>query len=208
MKLRFAFLAVAALLWVGGSAAAQVVANPLITVDENGHGTIQFPGGGPIMLPGVLAPDPGPGGLRSALTYNLLGPPALIPGDVILLEPGPNTISDIIRFNPAGTGTPGYPASLVFYSDIEEPDGDLADTGFPTLLYTNVVPLFEQGPEGNNGITYTPNSDQPGFVPGFAVSYKITSDSSVPEPGSMALLAGLSATGALVAVRRVRRCRK
>jgi hypothetical protein len=78
--------------------------NPIITVNENGVGTIQFPGGPATPLPGALAPDPGPGGSQSALTYNLLGPPALVAGDLHIFEPGTQVLSDLIRFNPAGTG--------------------------------------------------------------------------------------------------------
>src|SRR5438105_1469877 len=107
--------------------------NPTITLPENGMGTIQFPAGPVTPLPGVLAPDPGPGGQSSALTYNLLGPPALVAGDVFLLD-GAGT-SDVIRLNPAGTGTPGYPASAVFYSLAG--GGQLADTGFPSAFYPN-----------------------------------------------------------------------
>src|SRR5258708_438852 len=90
--------------------------NPLIKVDESGRGSLLFPGQQPIFTNGVLAPDPGPGGLPAALTYNLLGPPSLVSGDVFLLEPGQTLPSDIVRFNRAGTGNFTYPASIVFYS--------------------------------------------------------------------------------------------
>lgn len=155
--------------------------NPLITVDENGTGTLVFPGGGTFVSPGVLAPDPGPGGLPLALTYNLLGPPGLVAGDLVILEPGNSITSDIIRFNPAGTGAQAYPASLVFYSDNVDGADALADTGFPPTLYANSLAVTEVGPEGNNGFTYTPSASQPGFIPGFGVTYHIISD--VPEPG-------------------------
>ena len=72
-----------------------------ITVDENGNGTFANSGGFFSPLPGVLAPDPGPGGLPIALTYDLLNPPGLVAGDLILFEPrGENgVLSDIVRFN-------------------------------------------------------------------------------------------------------------
>jgi hypothetical protein len=161
--------------------------NPLITVDENGKGSLLFPAGNPFVLTGVLAPDPGPGGLPLSLTYNLLGPPGLVAGDLVMLEPGNAIVSDIIRFNSAGTGgLPGYPASLVFYSDNLDPADALADTGMPTALYANSLAVTEVGPEGNNGFTYTPTSTQPGFIPGFSVTYQIVSDT--PEPGAMSLI--------------------
>ena len=168
--------------------AQAATANPLITVDENGNGTLLFPGGAPIPTVGVVQPDPGPGG-GNTLTYNLLGPPALIAGDVELT----NGVfaSDLIRFNPAGTGSPTYPASLVFYSTGGL--GALADTGFPSANYTNFVVLQE----GANEITfYTPNDTQPGFVPGFAVEYEIFS--GVPLPAALPLFAtGLGGLGLL-----------
>jgi hypothetical protein len=142
---------------------------------------------------GVPTADPGPGGLPNALTYNLLGPTGLVAGDLLLMEPPTGSLSDIIRFNPAGTGNPNYPASVVFYSDIEAGEApSFADIGFSTGRYTNTVTLTELGREGNNGIVYTPTAGQPGFVPNFAVTYNIISD-AVPEP-SDALLA-LSGAG-------------
>src|SRR2546430_807433 len=108
--------------------------NPLITVNEHGVGSLLFSGQVPISVPGVIAADPGPGGLPAALTYNLLGPPSLVAGDLIILEDLGLTsavvISDVIRFNPAGTGSAGYPASLVFYSDNSDGVDAIADTGF------------------------------------------------------------------------------
>jgi hypothetical protein len=139
--------------------------------------------------------------LAAALTYNLLGPPGLVAGDVFLVEGG-NVVSEVIRFNPAGTGNPGYPASLVFYSDNVGVDNipDIGDTGFPTAFYTNQLIIAEVGPEGANGAIYTPTANQPGFVPGFAVSYELISDT--PEPASITLLGLGAATLGLRALRR------
>src|SRR6516165_8324985 len=104
--LRVTFVFVFALLFLHGTSTF-ADNNPLITVDERGSGSLLFPGAPPIPTHGVLAVDPGPGGLAAALTYNLLGPPGLVAGDVFLLEG--TVVSDVIRFNPAGTGSAGYP---------------------------------------------------------------------------------------------------
>jgi hypothetical protein len=184
-----------ALLSMGNQVFAQVGGNPTITVNENGVGSLGFPGGAPTPLQGVLAPDPGPGGLVLSLTYNLLGPPGLVAGDLLLIESGASgVLSDLIRFNPAGTGTPGYPASLVFYSDNTDGGDAPADRGFPTLNYANQLSFLETGPEfGPNGFTYTPTANQPVFVPGFGVTYVIRSDlAAVPEPSTI-VMSGLVA---------------
>jgi hypothetical protein len=176
---------------------AQAQNNPLITLDELGSGSIIFPGAASTPLPGTLAPDPGPGGLAAALTYNLLGPPSLVAGDVFIFDGA--TISDVIRFNPAGTGSAGYPASAVFYSTAGS--GTLADTGFPTAFYGVAATAPEIGGIAN----YTPTANQPGFVAGFNVSYKLISDAPVPEASttvSFGLLLALGMGGVVVAGRR------
>ena len=197
----FVCVALLALLGVGEVGAA-ALPNPLISVDEHGNGNLLFPGGSPIFTQGTLQPDPGPGGLGSALTYSLLGPPSLVAGDVLVQEliSADLVLSEIIRVNPAATGSPGYPASLVFYSDTGDGVDALADTGFPTALYTNTATALEVGPEGANGFVYTPTANQPGFVPGFAVSYSITSDGTIPEPATLSLFA--IAGGLLIAGKR------
>ncbi len=182
------------------STPTQAQNNPLITLDETGVGTILFPGSIATPLISGMLPDPGPGGLPAALTYDLGGPPNLLAGDLILTENG--VISDVIRFNPAILAT-GYPASVVFYSDRgTEPNPPLADTGFPVAFYTLVLTLPEVGPEaGPNGITYTPTANDPGYVNGFSVTYLIISD-PVPEPGTLTLGAAGAAFGLALAWRR------
>jgi hypothetical protein len=181
-----------------------------ISVDEAGNGPFSSSVAGNGSLLSVLAADPGPGGLASALTYRLGTPPSLVAGDVLLVEPGGGgLLSELLRFNPAGTGGGAYPASLVFYSDLAFDGGNsLADVGFPLALYTNTVSLVETGPEaGPNGFfNYTPTANQPGFVPGFAVTYNFISDTAVvPEPASLVMAGTAILAGLGYAWRRYRR---
>jgi hypothetical protein len=141
---------------------------PLV-FDEEGHGAFG---------PGVIAPDPGPGGLPAVLTYHL--PYAGLPGDVLLTDAdvGGNFL-DVIRFNGDGT--------LRFYSDNTNGIDNLADTpSAPGALYPNQIRIPELGPEGNNGALYTPTPNQPGFDPSNP-TYFFQSDTRVPEPSSIAL---------------------
>jgi hypothetical protein len=192
-------LAVAAILFCARIASAQFTIT--ITVDENAHGTLTNTNGFNSALPVALLPDPGPGGLAAALTYGLLNPPGLVAGDLLMVEPPPTLgqLSDIIRFNPNENG-----GSLVFYSDQFDADTNPADTGFPAALYTNTATFVEVGPEGLNGLTYTPTAGQPGFAAGAGgpVTYVIQSD--VPEPVS---LSGLTAVAGVCCIRRRRRQR-
>jgi hypothetical protein len=156
-----------------------------VSIDENGHGSFTAVGVGPFALTGVLAPDPGPGGRPSALTYT--GPFGFLPGDVILTEAG--GMSDIIRFNSS--------SSIVFYSLPGE--GQLADTGLPSALYANNISL----PENLFGPTsYTPLAGQPGYNPAApGVIFFFNSPSAVPESGSNFLLLA-AAVGGLLCLRR------
>jgi hypothetical protein len=206
MKWRHAVagLCFAVLLTAAGSTVHAQVFTITITVDEDGHGTLTNSNNFFANLPFAVQPDPGPGGLPNALTYNLLGPPGLVVGDLLLFEPGSlGQLSDLIRFNAAGNG------SMVFYSDTTDGADSLADVGFPTALYTNTFSLVETGPEvGPNGIVYTPTAGQPGFVAGAGgpVTYVIQSDPlSVPEPGPLVLGSVVSCVGLVLAWRRRQR---
>jgi hypothetical protein len=170
-----------------------------VTVDENCHGIINgFLGPQPLLC-GFMN-DPGPGGLNGAMTYDLMSPPGLVAGDVILTEGGVQ--SDVIRFNPNQIGPGGGVGTLVFYSDNLDGVDALADIGLPTGRYTNQIVIVEVGAEGNNGAVYIPVAGQPGFVAGAAapVEYHLLSD--VPEPATFGLL-GIALMG-LAGIRRMR----
>ena len=167
-----------------------------VQIDENGNGLYNG-----ATMSWSMAPDPGPGGLSSALTYLL---PAGVPfavGDLLIDEPGTNAPSDLIRWN--GNGT------VVFYSDIEagESNPDLADVGLPTAYNPLVVTVTETGlfghpytEAGPNGYVWTPAVQEPGYTPG-GITYTIISD--IPEPGTVALV-GLGLVGLLAIIRRRR----
>jgi hypothetical protein len=186
--------------WCGGASAQGF--SVTITVDENCNGTFTNTTGFAGTLPCEFAPDPGPYGFTSAMTYGLLNPPGLTAGDLVILEPGSATISDLIRFNVApeaiGLLDQITGGTLVFYSDNSDGADALADVGFPPSPDNSLI-VSEVGPEGNNGFTYTPTAGQPGFVAdaGGPVTYVIISDSStVPEPATLALLVlGLAGLG-------------
>ena len=191
-KLRLAVLAAAILLPASAFAQFSVT----VHVGENCNGRLTNSAGFSGVLPCAVTADPGPGGLPNAVTYDLLNPPGLTAGDLIILEPG-GGISDIIRFNPSQIGAGGGAGTLVFYSDNVDGIEDLADTGFPGSLYANNFTVFEVGPEnGTNGFLYTPVAGQPGFVTGAGgpVTYDIISDT--PEPASLGLM--LAGAGVLV----------
>jgi hypothetical protein len=187
-------------------AAAQTAPTPMtVTIDENGNGLATFPNADgtiqKITLPSFIGPDLGPGGLPNALQYEW-PLPAFVPGDLILLEPSANVpSSDLVRFNNVAGAAPIL--TIAFYSDLPETTtGEipaLADVGFPTGLWTNLVRMDEQGVEESwNGAIYTPGPNDPGFIPGFQTTYEITSD--VPEPATLCLLV----MGGLALLRRKR----
>lgn len=200
-RMAFATMLLIAMVAFGFSGTAFAQFSVTITVDENGHGTLTNTNGFFGALPFALVPDPGPGGLPVTLTYDLLNPPGLTPGDVLLFdaECGFTCFLDVVRFNPVSfTGGTG---SLVFYSDNVDGFDSLADTPSPPgAFYANTLNIDEVTfANGVEGAIYTPVAGQPGFVAGAGgpVTYVLISDT--PEPSSLLLLgSGLFAvTGAV-----------
>jgi len=158
----------------------------LTTVDENGHGYTNYQGIG--VLPYVIAPDPGPGGLGAVLTYHLPFP--VVPGDVLMTEnPAYYTgLSDVVRFNSIGGVN-----TLVFYSDNVGGYDSLADIiSPPSAYYPNNVTIPEVGPSDNyNWANWSPAYGQPGYVStDIAMNYVFYSDIPLP-PSALLLGSGL-----------------
>jgi hypothetical protein len=188
-------------LFTGVSAFAQVV----VTVDENGNGSVTT-SAGQQPLPATVAVDPTWGGA----TLSYFSPSAnVVPGDLLILEPtSPTNVqsSDLIRFLRV-PGTAG--SQLFFYSDVEagETNKSVADVGLPPNVGSTAIGPFvtftETGLEaGPNGFIYTPGPNDPGYFPintaGAGPTYNIISDT--PEPASAAFLLG--AAGLLTLGRR------
>jgi hypothetical protein len=160
-----------------------VLGQTIITFDENGNG---FGPDGP--LPFTIAPDPIDG--INTLVYTLPFP-AVVLGDVAFGQS--NDGGDLLRF-----GGPNH-NQVWFFSDLEpgELNPSLADV--PQIPPASGINLWidqETGPEGNNGLTYTPIVEpqnpldySAGFAPpNYAVTYVIISDGvATPEPRSLAL---------------------
>jgi hypothetical protein len=171
------------------SISARPAGGAVITIDENGHGDID---GVPLAYATSLAP--GNYGGTPTLTYTVRLPPAQFMNiGTVGIHHLDGSLSDILIFD-------GY-SSIWFFSD-QDPESlgspSLADVGTTGVnQYGSAVQVFEEGPEGDDGVFYTPGVSAPGYMSG--VTFHIISD-AVPEPGA-SLLAGVAA-GALWIERR------
>src|SRR4051795_4488695 len=195
MKIRLILVMTSALLLGFGPSPAQAggglagSGDPFTaTFDENGNGFYDPRDGTGLKTLPVLG-----GAGTSLLVYGLPSP--VITGDVRIWEDFlGGTIGDVLRFtNAAGDLGGGLNGDrMIVYSDLPEPGetGDLADVGIPTQLFPrDGGGVLEIGPEGNNGVVYSPGGP-------FDNIYHFTSDGSlVPEPSSIIMLS-LGALGA------------
>jgi hypothetical protein len=161
---------------------------------------------------------------ESALTYYVGDPPAFTPsvmeGDILLATPTEG-FSDIIRFNYGVNGVDGTPpyATIVVYSNGDDSYDSLADVpkqAMPVRL-SNLLWMPKQSNEdGWTGLQgYTPLGPgwestvdgqiithrlaQPGYMPGYKVTYNFTSQ-PVPVPGAVVL--GFLGLGLVCRVKR------
>jgi len=164
-----------------------------VTIDEYGNG-LYASNGVTTPFSGELLQDPSGGLAGSVLVYTL---PFNFQqtGDYYLtnsFEPIPQfpplTNSDVVRFWGIN--------QIIFYSDTNDIDDVAkADTGLPATLISPNVGLLETGVEGGyQDATHQALNGDPGFaglvgVTGAqGITYIFISD--VPEPGSLAMLAG------------------
>jgi len=192
MKISRIVLAVLFALAASASTLRAVPSLPTFSFHENGNGQLELPllfGGGVISLTGTLTSDPGPGGLASALAFTAHPLVAPFPvGDVVLLDASGH-VSDILRFDPETSPAPGAPQLIFFYSN--DHAGLLADTGLPSLMFSNTVTI-QENPSGPT--IYTPGEGQPGFSTDSPLgdSFLIF---STPDTGSTLLMLGAAIAG-------------
>jgi len=161
----------------------------IYTIDNNGSAFWNNGGG---LAPYALALEPYSG--MTALQYTL--PFAATTGDVLLETSGGGPVTDILRFDSAGTNN----AYAYFFSTTGTGTLGYVPT-LPSAITPNQGPLLLQNSGGVWSVSYTPTVGQPGFdaaAPG-SVYHIIV---AVPEP----TLLGLTGLGAgLVILFRSRR---
>ena len=156
--------------------------NGVITVDEQGVGTYVL-GGVTNTLFSTIATD-----VASGLTSLVYVLPFVAQGGDVVLTDSAGLASDVYRFDGSN--------KLFVFSDVSiaDPSDSLADVGLPGPSTTVSVFFPEVGPEaGPNGyFGYNPGGSNIPGINGAGATFNFISDgvAPVPEPGSLALLAG------------------
>ncbi len=175
MKTKIKNLLVAA--FISSVAVTNLFGQPVISVDEYGNGTL-----GSNALTSGLALDTNSG--MTTIVYTLPFP--AVAGDVVLRN-NDGTVSDFYRFDG------GFNLFVFSDKDPSEPNPSLADVGFPATFLSLMVSFPETGSEitGPTGLFgYNPGFNNPGANTAGAIYNFISDPTVVPEPSSLALLAG------------------
>jgi hypothetical protein len=162
-----------AVLVVSRPATAQCVISSL-TIGESSASAYSAACNTTTALQQTIARDPGPGGLSNVLAYSIFDS-SMVGGDVLLVDTGTNTISDVLRFDPGSLLGP----LLYFYSLAGPGLSAAADIGLPTAFNTNQITIQE-------GTIYVPTAGEPGLPGSGTVSYNFQSDT--PEPSIVGLI--------------------
>jgi hypothetical protein len=194
-------LSLVALFSIGPALAQADTVTFTFTLDESGNGSLSIGGSPQEPNPGFVLFD---GVVGAATLAYSVGPGIPQDGFVVILKPGANdpccldNVSDVLHFD-------GIQGVVYVYSNPREPGelSALADADSVTLsnalgqaTLARGVAVSEVGPEGANGVVYTPTPGDPGTEIKFLNVnrvYNFISDagpgSTVPEPSSLTLLA-------------------
>lgn len=188
-----------AYLLIANSAQADAVTTFTCSFDEFGAGQcMKFVDGVLSMTAGVSGePDTDPfdpNNGKKPMIYENNQAGGLVVGDILLKEPGTDTLSDIIRFEIPNANKPNN-GLLVIYSDGNDSPADVGDLS--KLKLQDKTTSFDEAPCNGSKIevcdglfNYTPANNEIGFVNAGTTTYNFISD--VPEPSTALLLATAS----------------
>ena len=159
-------------------------------------------GGSPTPLPGMLLADPANADCPSCLALTYLLPESVLTGDVSIFDPVSEGggVSSWLRFtddsgdiagDAAGTGV-----RMIFYADVPFPDniGTVNSLPGPTkMINADGTSSFDYQPAG---VPFDQNNEYIGVI---------GRTTTVPEPGSLALLGSCVVAMGLIAYRRRQR---